>query len=327
MLLLNRGEIESCFSMNDAIDAVQRAFEESYLGNIETPLRTVIPTQKGVFLFMSAYMENLGYAILKVVNIFSSNYEQGLPTAPSSIILFDGQTGIPLAYLDGTYVTQLRTGGATGVAFKHLAKKHTPVGAIIGAGGLAEMQIEAMLSVRNVEEVRITDSKVSRAEILAQRMRNRFPDKKFCAVENSDEAIKGADLIITATSSKKPTFAALHVSNGVTVSAVGSFRPDMQEIDPAFLRIVDKVFCDSKQAVMKEAGDILIPMQKGDFSPDSFIEDLARVLTGSICGRINDEEIILFETVGFAAEDLITSAMIYERAKIMGCGISWSASE
>ncbi len=328
MLFLSRKEIESCFSMRDAIDSVEKSFSESFQGNIVSPLRTVMQAPDGVFLSMSAYMEKLGYAILKVVDIFPKNPECGLPAAPSAVILFDGKTGIPLAYMDGTYITQLRTGGATGAAFRRLAREDARIGAMIGAGGQAEMQIEAMLTVRHhMEEVRIADVSWERAEVLAAKMQKKYPNVRFVASADSSDAVREADLIVTATSSKKPTFPAGCVKKGVTVSAVGAFRPDMQEIDPIFVSTADKIFCDSKEAVLAESGDIIIPMQNGDIAADFFIEDLAQVLLGYMVGRESDEQNILFETVGFAAEDLLTAAAIYERAVTGGYGFHWGEHE
>lgn len=143
------------------------------------------------------------------------------------------------------------------------------------------------------------------------------------AFTDNREAVREADLIVTATSSKKPTFPFDCIKQGVTVSAVGAFKSDMQEIDPEFVKQADKIFCDSNAAVLAEAGDIIIPMENGDIGEDCFIEDFAQVLTGNMCGRMDSKENILFETVGFAAEDLLTAAAIYERALVNGCGFRW----
>lgn len=322
MLLLNRKEIELCFSIRDAIESVETAFVENLKGSVESPLRTVIPASGGNFLFMPAYMEAKGYAILKTVNIFPGNFDKHLPTAPSSLILFDGKTGIPLAYLDGTYVTQLRTGGATGAALRRLSREDARIVAMIGSGGQAETQIKAILTVRKIEEVRIADVVLERAEALTEKMQNSFPHIKFLAFSDSNAAVMNADIIATATSSKKPTFSADYVKPGVTISAVGAYRPDMQEIDPKLVKMADKIFCDSKEAVLKEAGDIMIPLREGLISEDN-LADLAQVLMGQMDGRTSAKQNLLFETVGFAAEDLMTAAAIYERTKAKGFGTDW----
>lgn len=323
MLLLDREEIKRCFSMKDAIASTETAFVENLKGMVESPLRTVIPAQAGNFLFMSAYARERGYAILKTVNIFPGNFDKGLPTAPSALLLFEGATGLPLACLDGTYVTQLRTGGATGAALRHLAREDVRIAAMIGSGGQAETQIEAMLTVRKIQEVRIADVARERAEALACRMRERFPMVCFRSCSEGDVAVTDADVIVTATSSKKPTFSANHVKPGATISAVGAYRPDMQEIDPQLVAAADKVFCDDRKAVLAESGDIIIPLQEGLIEEKKLV-DLAQVLTGEAEGRTGGEQVILFETVGFAAEDLMAAATIYEVAKERGYGTVWA---
>lgn len=301
--------------MPDVIDAVKQAFSMAEKGLIDVPLRTVIPTANGSLLFMPAYAAGLGLAVLKNVNVFPGNAAAGLCTTPAEILLIDAETGYYLAMLDGTYVTQLRTGAASGAAFDILARKHCRKGALIGTGGQAESQLEAMLAVRDLDEVSIFSRTPERCKAFVDRMRVKFAADGVllkCA-GTSDECIEDADLIITVTTSGEPVFDGSKVKNGATVSCVGTYEPDKHEIDPALLVRADKIFCDNKEAALSESGDLLIPIRQGLVSENDIQGGLGEVINGTLPGRENDDEIIVFETVGIAAQDLITSAMIYEK--------------
>ncbi len=327
MLLLSREDIKKVFTMQDAIEVVKKAFCLVVEGECDTPIRTNIRAKKhdGCFLFMPAYAQELDAATLKVINIFPHNIDHGLPSSPAQVFLIDGKTGIMSAVLDGTYVTQLRTGAATGAAFEVLAKKDCRIGALIGAGGQAAAQLEAMLAVRKLEEVRVYDLKGKRTEAFADKMRNELGGygARIVAVQSSDAAIEDADLVVTVTPSTKPVFDGTKIKSGATISCVGSYQPHMQEMDPAVLPRASKIYFDSKEAVLEESGDILIPLEKGVITMDDFTGDLGDVLLGKTTGRENDDEIIVFETVGVATQDLVTAKAIYEKAVVAGAGYRW----
>lgn len=315
MQYLTREEIERCISMGDVIDAVKQAFSMTEKGLVEVPLRTVIQAASGSLLFMPAYSSELGLAVLKSVNVFPENAVAGLSTTPAQIILIDAKTGYHLAMLDGTYVTQLRTGAASGAAFDVLARKHCRKGALIGTGGQAESQLDAMMAVRDLEEVSIFSRTPGRREAFVDRMRAKYASSRVsikCA-GTPDECIEDADLIITVTTSAEPVFDGSRVKKGATISCAGTYEPDKHEIDPALLVRADKIFCDSKEAVLSESGDLLIPIRQGLISENDIQGGLGEVINGTLTGRENDDEIIVFETVGIAAQDLITSAMIYNK--------------
>ena len=226
MLLLSREDIKKVFSIQDAIEADKKAFTLVADKKCDSPLRTNIqaPKYDGCFLFMPAYIEEMDTASLKTVNIFPHNIDNGLPTSPAQVLLIDGKTGIVTAVLDGTYVTQLRTGASSGVAFDLLAKKDCRIGALIGTGGQAATQLEAMVAVRNLEEVRVYDLNYERTASFAARMQEELKayGTKITAVSSSDEAIDDADLLITVTPSAKPVFDGTKIKKGCTVSCVGA---------------------------------------------------------------------------------------------------------
>ena len=328
MLLLSREDIKKVFTIKDAIEADKKAFRLVVEGKCDAPLRTNIqaPKHDGCFLFMPAYVEEMDTASLKIINIFPHNIDNGIPSSPAQVLLIDGKTGIVTAVLDGTYVTQLRTGAASGAAFDVLARKDARIGALIGTGGQAATQLEAMMAARDLEEVRVYDLNYERTQEFAARMQEELKDygTKIVAVRSSDEAVEGADLLITVTPSSKPVFDGTKVKDGATISCVGAYQHHMQEMDPRILTRASKIFFDSEDAVLSESGDILIPLEEGIITKDDFTGDLGDVIRGKIAGREHDDEIIVFETVGVATQDLVAAKEIYDKAVAAGVGTNWN---
>lgn len=324
MLLLNRKDIQSVFTMKESIEAVKKAFMLYSQGKSEVPLRTNIQASKhnGTLLFMPAYVEDIDCASLKIV---PDNVKSGLPTAPAQVLLIDAKTGLVSAVLDGTYVTQLRTGAASGAAFDALARKDAKVGALIGTGGQAATQLEAMLCARNLETVRIFDLDPERLNAFVERMRQELGSygAELIAAASSDEAVEGADILVTMTPSLKSVFNADKVKPGCTVSCVGAYQPHMQEMDPKILPRASKIYFDSQSAVLAESGDIIIPLNDGTISESAFTGELGDVLLGNLVGRENDEEIIVFETVGIGTQDLMAAKAIYDKAVAAKVGTMW----
>lgn len=314
MQYLSREIIEKSIRMRDVIEAVKQAYSMAENGLIDTPLRTVIKADGGSLLFMPAYSSLLGLAVLKNVNVFPGNTEKGIPTTPGEIMLIDAQTGLTLAMLDGTYVTQLRTGGASGAAFDVLAKKECRKGALIGTGGQAESQLEAMMTARKLSRLDIFSPNEERRRAFTERMKAKYQSFgiDFISAKSADECIEDADLIITVTTSAEPVFDGKLVKKGATVSCVGTYEPDKHEIDGELVRRADKIYCDSTDAVLSESGDLLIPLSRGLISREDICGGLGEVINGKLKGRENDDEIIVFESVGIAAQDLVTSGMIYK---------------
>ncbi|MCC3862981.1 ornithine cyclodeaminase family protein [Terrisporobacter petrolearius] len=327
MLLLSRKDIKKVFTMKDAIETNKECFKLFSEGKSEVPLRTTIqaPNHNGVFLFMPSYVEELDAAGLKVVNIFPENVKENLPTAPAQVLLIDGKTGIVTAILDGTYVTQLRTGASSGAAFDLFAIKNAKIGALIGTGGQAATQLEAMMVARELDEVRIFDLDEKRRQAFVSEMQKELKcyNTKIVEATSSDNAIENADIIVTVTPSTKPVFDGTKVKKGAIVSCVGAYQHHMQEMDPAILPRASKIYFDSEEAVLSEAGDILIPLEQGIITKDDFTGDIGDVLLGKVVGRENDEEIIVYENVGIGVLDLMTARAIYLKAVEAEVGTNW----
>ncbi len=315
--------------MRDAIEANKRAFQLLVEGKCNAPLRTNIqaPKQDGCFLFMPAYVEEMDTASLKIVNVFPHNIDQGLPALPAQVMLIDGKTGVVKSLMDGISVTQIRTGAASGAAFDILAKKECKIGALIGTGGQGAAQLEAMLEARQLEEVRVCGLHYDRTEAFVKQMQKEMEryDARILPVKSSDEAVEDADLIITATPAEKPVFDGTRVKKGATISCIGSYQHHMQEMPPVILTRASKIYFDSEEAVLSEAGDILIPLEDGTITKDNFTGDLGNVIKGEVTGRENDEEIIVFKSVGVATQDLVAAREIYDKAVKAGIGTKWNS--
>ncbi|MCC3868401.1 ornithine cyclodeaminase family protein [Terrisporobacter mayombei] len=327
MLLLSRKDIKKVFTMKDAIETNKECFKLFSQGKSEVPLRTTIqaPNHNGVFLFMPSYVEELDAAGLKVVNIFPENVKENLPTAPAQVLLIDGKTGIVSSILDGTYVTQLRTGASSGAAFDLFAIKDAKIGALIGTGGQAATQLEAMMVARDLDEVRIFDLDPNRRQTFVNKMQEELKcyNTKIVEATSSDNAIENADIIVTVTPSSKPVFDGTKVKKGATVSCVGAYQHHMQEMDPAILPRASKIYFDSEEAVLSESGDILIPLEQGIITKEDFTGDIGDVLLGKVVGRENDDEIIVYENVGIGVLDLMTARAIYLKAVEDEVGTNW----
>lgn len=318
MLLLSKKDIKRIFSMQDAVEADKQAFRIYSEGGSVVPLRVNIGAQnyEGQTLFMPGYVGELDSMGVKIVSIFPHNIEKGLPTVPSTMVLLDGTSGEVCCIMDGTYLTQLRTGAAAGAATDLLARSDAKIGALIGTGGQAITQLEAMLTVRNLTEVRVFSTNLERAQSFVARMQGEFANygTVLRAVTTSEEAITNADIITAVTTSQQPVFNGRLVKAGAHINGVGSFMPNMQELDDYIVQRADKIFFDSQEAVLAESGDFIIPLTQGTINKDKFTGEIGKVISGILPGRETPEEITLFKTVGMAVLDVVTAYQIYQKA-------------
>jgi len=319
LLIISKDEIKKVYTMKECMQAVKDAFSLFSQGKVKAPLRTQIKNEEGTgsYLCMPAYCKEYDASCVKVLNMFPENIQKGIPTINAQVLIMNTETGTVDGLLDGNYTTQLRTGAASGIAFKLLAKKNCAIGAVIGTGGQAATQLEAMIVAKDLREVRVSDLDFERAKKFVETMKSSLSEYStdIIAVKSANEAIDDADVIITVTSSKKPVFDETRVKEGATISGVGSYQTDMQEIPPKLLRRASKIYFDSEEAVLSEAGDLLIPLENKEITKENFMGDIGQVINHEIVGRESDEEIIFFETVGIAAQDLMTSKSIFDKVQ------------
>jgi len=325
MLLLTKEDIGKVFSMKDAVEADKECYKAFSEGKFDVPLRAVISGSKGNFLFMPAYSEEMMAAGLKIVNIMPGNPDKGLPASIGQVLLIDGETGEVKALMDGTYITALRTAAASGAAFDLFGNKDASVGAMIGTGSQAMAQLEAMLSVRHLREVRVAARNTAKVIDFTERANKELSHygTEIIAMDDANAAVDGADLVTLVTTSGTPVCSAEFFKPGAVVSAVGAYTYDMQELDPKVFDRCGKIYFDSVDAVLSESGDILRPLDEGTLSREQFTGDIGDFLIGKIPGRASSDEIIVFENVGIGALDLYTAQKVYDRAAAAGVGLSW----
>lgn len=325
MILLSKEDISKVFTMKDAIEADKECYKLNSEGKFVVPLRPVIPTDKGNFCFMPSYSVDLNAAACKIVNIFPGNGAIGLPGSIGQVMLFDGDTGVAKALLDGTYVTAVRTAAASGAAFDLFGLKDAKVGAMIGTGSQAMCQLEAMLAARDLDEVRVAARNFEKTKKFVEEAKVQLASygAEIIACEDTNKAVDGADLVILVTVSHEPVCSAEYFKPGCVISAVGAYQYEMQELDPAVFDKCGKIYFDSKDAVLSESGDILKPLDAGTLKEEQFTGDIGDYILGKIPGRESDDEIIVFENVGFGALDLVAAAKIYDKAVAQGIGTEW----
>ena len=311
--------------MKAAIETDKECYRLFSEGRFDVPLRAVINGSHGNFLFMPAYCEDMGAAGLKIVNIMPGNPEKGLPASIGQVLLIDGETGVVKAMMDGTYVTALRTAAASGAAFELFGRKDAQIGAMIGTGSQAMCQLEAMLTARPLREVRVAARNFEKTKEFVEKAREELASygADIIACGDTNAAVDGADLVTLVTVSGTPVCSAEYFKPGCTISAVGAYTYDMQELDPAVFDKCGKIYFDSVDAVLSESGDILRPLDEGTLTKDQFTGDIGEFILGRIPGRESDDEIIVFENVGIGALDLMTAAKVYDKATSEGIGMIW----
>jgi ornithine cyclodeaminase len=269
---------------------------------------------------MPAYLSESDDLGLKVVSVFPHNLERGLPTIFALVIVVEASTGRPLAVMDGTYLTALRTGAASGAAADLLARKEAHVVAIFGSGAQARTQLPAVCEVREIERAFVYSPTREHAERFVFEMRGKGKIPQDVRVAKSPaEAVRDADIICTATTSKTPVFDGRDVKPGALICGIGSFTPEMQEVDEATVKRASLVV-DSKEACLAEAGDLIIPLRKGMISEEDIVE-LGEIFLGLAPGRRSEEEIFFFKSVGNAVQDVSVARRALEEAKRSGLGV------
>ena len=317
MLFLTKEDIVNSFSMREAIDADKEALSMYSAGKASVPLRTNIdvPKSKGQSLYMPAYVDGANGALgVKIVSVYPENIKKNLPSVPATMIVLDPETGIVSACLDGTYLTQLRTGAVQGAATELLARKDAKIGALIGTGGQAQSQLEAMLTVRKLEEVRIFDIDFERASQFAKEMEQTF-SVSMRPTKTSQECVEGADIITSVTTSKQPTFSAEWVKKGAHINGVGAYTPEMCEIPRELIKKADVIIFDTMDGVLEEAGDFISPLEDGYVQKEDYHGELGQLVNGKLTGRTSAEQITVFKTVGSAVLDVVVAAEIVKKAK------------
>jgi alanine dehydrogenase len=294
---LDEVAISRLLRMEEVIPAMEQALVDFSSGRVVQPMRVMVPVaeHQGFLGLMPAYYAPGSALGVKLVAFYPQN--RGIPTHHATILLFKPETGEPLASMDGRLITEVRTAAVSAVATERLARSDAAVLAIIGSGVQARSHLEALRLVRRFEEVRVWSP--CHAEDFAQR----FDGVR--ATASAEEAVRGADVVVTATTSKTPVLSGAWLSPGVHINAVGAPRPDWRELDDETLRRA-RLYVDSYEAALKESGDVI--------AAGRIFAEVGEVVTGAKPGRQQAEEITLFKSLGLAVEDVATAHLIYHKA-------------
>lgn len=324
MLLLTAEAVRKALPMNEAIEAMKNAYASLSKGAAVVPLRTrlPIPNSEALSLFMPSFVNSPdGDALaIKVVSLFPTNPTRGLAYIQAAVLVLDAETGRAIALLEGSSLTAIRTGAASGAAIDLLARKDSKIVAIFGAGVQGRTQLEAACTARGIETAFIYDPNPDKAQTLVREMNSKGLNTRDLRVAGSaEEAVETADIICTATTSLRPVFHDKDLKAGTHISAVGSYRPDMQEV-PAETLARAKVFVDSRSASLEEAGDLIQPMQARLFDESHICGELGEVVLGRIPGRQSQDEITYFKSVGIAVQDAVAAQVALTNARKMNLG-------
>ncbi len=310
--ILSAADVNAALPMPKAITAMRRAFGQLSAGQSEAPLRARLAVEKGVTLLMPAYLRQSREMGVKIVSVFAENPSLGLPVVNAAVLALDPQTGQPLALLEGNSLTAIRTGAGGGLAADLLARQNAATVALFGAGVQARAQLRALLAVRKITQVYLISRSRQSAEKLAAEIALWSDAPAVVLAESPRQAVQNADIVITATTSATPVFDGADLKPGTHITGVGSYTPQMQEVDAASV-LRAKVVVDSREACLAEAGDIIIPNAP-------IHAELGEIVNGQKPGRQSAEEITFFKSVGVAAQDAAAAAAALAEAERLGLG-------
>ncbi len=313
--ILSAADVRAAIDMPAAIETMRSAFDALSAGKATVPVRLSLETPHGVTLFMPAHMHDSGATGAKVVSVNVDNPSRGLPAIHAVVLVLDAASGQVRALMDGTWLTALRTGAVGGLAADLLSRPDASVVALFGAGVQARTQLEAVRCVRNVEEVRIVDPMRESAERLAADL----VGLEARVVDDATEAVRDADIVVTATTSRMPVFPGSAIGAGTHVTGVGSYTPEMREVDVDLIRRA-RVVVDQREAVLAEAGDLIVPIAEGILDVSVIAAEIGEVVAGRVPGRESEDQITFFKSVGNAVQDVTVADAVLASAERNGLG-------
>jgi len=311
--LIKKSEIAKFFTMTEAIDSMALAFSSLSSGDCYIPKRYITSTRDEslTLLLKPAFVNNHDKSSIKILTQKNSSSLPGIPTILGIVLLIDNMTGEILSIMDGAFITALRTGAASGLATKYLSRKNSRKLAIFGCGSQGRTQLKAVNVVREIEKIWIFDKSREQAEMFIEEMVSETTaDIEF----TSDRAVlKDVDIISTATNSEKPLFYKSHLKAGTHINAIGSFQPEMQEIDPEIIKS-SRIFLDDKEACLNESGDLLKAFKDPTIPNDNIIGEIGEYVLNKIDGRTSSDETTLFKSVGTAIQDFVIANRVYNKS-------------
>ena len=328
MLLLNAENVRTALPMKEAIEAMRHAFVALTEGRVDAPARAHIDIDQhdGVTLVMPALLKDDDSSALavKVVSLFEGNHAKGLARIQASVLMFEPDTGRPMALLDGAELTAIRTGAASGLATEYMSRPESKSVAMFGAGVQARTQLEAVRAVRKIEKVAIYSPIPGEADVMVAELLADTSDGSFTprVAESPADALSDADIVCTATVSPTPVFEDAMLRPGTHINAIGSYKPHVAEIPPETV-VRARVVVDQHEAAMEEAGDLIQPVEAGLMTWNHIAADLGELALGRCPGRTSPDEITFFKSVGNAVQDASAASTAYKNAVEQGLGFKY----
>jgi ornithine cyclodeaminase len=323
ILVLDAREVERLLTMDACVDLMAETLADLARGIFHQPLRMVVrpPDAKGLLGLMPAYRAS-GPALygLKAICVFPENPKINKDAHQGSVMLFDGDTGELLSLMNASSITAVRTAAVSAVATRLLAREDASQLAIIGAGVEARTHLAALSLVRAITRTRVTSRTRESADKFVEEMSSRF-DFPIEAVATAEDALAGADIIVTVTNSHEPVVKRDWISPGAHINSIGTHSPASREIDGATMAAA-RLFVDRRESAINEAGDYVLAVKEGLLNEDSIAGELGELLIGTKEGRQTRDQITLFKSLGLAVEDLACAQYLFAKAQELGAG-SW----
>ncbi|MFX1511569.1 MAG: ornithine cyclodeaminase family protein [Promethearchaeota archaeon] len=306
--ILSANDVKKALPMKQAIEIMKEAYAQLSLNQVTVPDRTHLdlPEHNGGVLIMSAHIPKTKRVGLKFISIFNDNPKQGLPVIQAIVVVMDATNGRPLALLDGSYLTALRTGAGSGAATDLLARKNAQIAAIFGAGVQGRTQLEAVCAVRSIQEAFVFDINPENAKKFVDDMSEQLSIPIHVATSNQE--LKHADIICTATTALEPVFSDENLKEGAHINAIGSYKPHIREI-PEETVLRAKVVVDHRESCLLEAGDLIIPLKKGLINENHIYAEIGELVARGEFSRTSQSEITMFKSVGNAVQDLAAAVI------------------
>jgi len=312
IIWLNRKEVESLLDMKGTLKVVEEAFRQHGLKKVQMPpkLYLYFKNHNGDLRTMPGYLEEQDITGVKIVNVHPDNPKIGLPTVMALVILNSTETGAPLAIMDGTYLTDMRTGAAGGVAVKYLARKNAKTVGFVGTGNQARSQLMAINEIIDIHEIKATSA--SEKQTLA--FKDDMELKIECEItpEKTIREVCDCDILVTTTPSRQPIVMNEWICEGTHINAIGADAPGKEELDPLILKRANVIVDDIEQA--SHSGEVNVPISKGLLSVEDIFGELGEVITGKKKARMTDSDITVFDSTGLAIQDIATADMVYRKA-------------
>ncbi|MGG0248953.1 ornithine cyclodeaminase family protein [Peribacillus frigoritolerans] len=323
MLVISEKEIQQSYGMKDAIADIKAVLRSHGAQKIDNPHRTVLdfPQHEASALYMPSADLSEEVSAVKVVTIFPKNPSRGMATTQGVILLSDAENGEHLALLNASYLTRLRTGALSGIATDFLARKDARVLTIIGTGAMGFEQAIGVLAVRDIERILLVNRTPEKAQKFGEKLRAFGVTVPFEVCEDVSAAVRQADIICCATRSNEPVFNGQDVKPGTHINGVGSYLPDMIEVDNTTVSRAAKIIVDDLAGVKAEAGELISAANQGNWSFNDIHGELYELVMRTKTGRENEEEITFFKSVGAAYFDLAVAKGVYRQSKERNIGM------